>query len=61
MWTRIMLLLQDQSDLGLHCLKRLKHLSRLQRQTTFIEIGDRRFGGKYYKFETYLIKTSMSL
>ena len=38
MWTRIRLLLQDQSDLDLHCLKRLKHLSRLQRQTTFIEI-----------------------
>ena len=39
MWTQIRLL-QDQSDLGLHCLIKihLKHFSRLQLQTTFVTL-----------------------
>ena len=40
MWTQIRLLLQEQSDLGLHCVtKRLqKHLGRLQKQVTLVVI-----------------------
>ena len=38
MWTQI---LQEQSDLCLHCLTKilLKHFSRRQKQTTFVVIG----------------------
>ena len=41
MWSQIRLLLQEQSDQGLHCLiKRfLKHFSRSQKQTDFVVIG----------------------
>ena len=41
MWIQIRMLLQEQSDLGLHCLlERLpKHFSRRHKQTTFVVIG----------------------
>ena len=41
MWTQIRLLLQEQSDLGLHCMQKriLNHFSRRQKQTTFVVIG----------------------
>ena len=41
MWTQIRLLLQEQSDQGLHCLnkKLLNHLIRQQKQTSFVVVG----------------------
>ena len=41
MWTQIRLLLQEQSDLILHCLLEmlLKHFSRRQKQTNIVVIG----------------------
>ena len=41
MWNQIRLLLQEQSELGLHCLTKrlLKLFSRLQKQTTFVVMG----------------------
>ena len=50
MLTQFRLLLQE-SDLGLHCLNKrfLKHLGRLQKQTTFVVIGDIQ-NGMFIKF-----------
>ena len=44
MWTQIRLLLQEQSNLGPHCLTKrlLKQFSRRQKQTTFVVIGVQR-------------------
>ena len=41
MRTQVRLLLQEQFDLGAHCLAKrlLKHFSRRQKQTTFVVIG----------------------
>ena len=41
MWTKISVLLQKPSDLGLHCLTKmlLKNFRRLKKQTTFVVIG----------------------
>ena len=41
MWIQIRLLLQEQSDLDLHCLSKrlLNDFSRRQKRTTFVMIG----------------------
>ena len=41
MWTQIKMLIQEQFDMGLHCLTKrlLKHLGGQQKQTTFVVIG----------------------
>ena len=53
MYTLIRLLLQEQSDIGLHCLSKrlLKYFNRRQKQTTFVVIGALRVNmkKKYHK------------
>ena len=52
MWTQIRLLLQEQSDLGLHCLfeRLLTHFGRRQRQTNIVVIGDLRVKSNHVLF-----------
>ena len=47
MWTQIRLLIQEQSDLCLHCLnmKLQKHLGRQQKQTKIFVVGTLRVNG----------------
>ena len=44
MWTKIRLLLREQSGLGLHCSSKrlLKQFSRRQKQASFVVIGANR-------------------
>ena len=59
MWTKIRLLLQEQSDLGLHCLleRLLKHFNRQQKQMIFVVIGVLRVKNrKYQKFIRVFMK-----
>ena len=55
--------LQEQSDLGLHCLTKrlLKHFSSRQKQMTFVVIGALRFKNKFRMIEMYNDKRSTHL